>query len=286
MTRTMNILKFWLSCLWAGAPVVFGEQTSNSGFPVQRAGPYSLVNPTPVSLMREFETDRPDTTESPRTVPAGHFQAEFSIIDYSRSSAGGVAVRTELYGACNLKMGLLDNVDLQFVFDAYGRQTEALPGGNNVEKVNGDLTLRLKLNLWGNDAGGSAMAFFPYVRFPSDIDSGGNRLEGGLILPYSVELDDGRSLGLMAQFDLENEASGNGYEISVLHSVVLGTPLGSQWANYLEYFGITDRRYEAYFSAGFTFSPVSDLQYDIGFRVGLNKHAEDFGVFSGVSFRY
>ncbi len=282
----MKILKAWLGCLWVGAPVVFGDQKPTLGFPAQRTGPYSLVNPTPVSLMREFETDRPDTTESPRTVPAGRYQAEFSIIDFSRSSAGGVAVRSELYGACNLKMGLLDNVDLQFVFDAYSRQTEVLPGGNNVEKGHGDLTLRLKVNLWGNDVSGSAMAFFPYVRFPSDIDSGGNRLEGGLMLPYSVELDDGRSLGLMAQFDLKNDASGNDYELSVLHSVVLGTPLGNEWANYLEYFGIAGRRYEAYVSAGFTFSPVSNLQYDIGVRVGLNKHAEDFGVFTGVSIRY
>ncbi len=35
---------------------------------------YDLFHPTPRDLMREMSTDRPDQTESPYTVYAGHFQ--------------------------------------------------------------------------------------------------------------------------------------------------------------------------------------------------------------------
>ncbi|MEO8821382.1 MAG: hypothetical protein ABI267_05890 [Ginsengibacter sp.] len=37
---------------------------------------YTIFNPTPKKLMRDFETDRPDVTESAYTVDAGHFQLE------------------------------------------------------------------------------------------------------------------------------------------------------------------------------------------------------------------
>ena len=37
---------------------------------------YTLFHPTPREWMREMSTDRPDQTESPNTVDAGHFQVE------------------------------------------------------------------------------------------------------------------------------------------------------------------------------------------------------------------
>ena len=47
---------------------------------------YWLFNPTPDSLLREMTTDRPDLTESPFTVDAGHVQFETTIVGYSRSA--------------------------------------------------------------------------------------------------------------------------------------------------------------------------------------------------------
>jgi hypothetical protein len=44
---------------------------------------YNLFHPTPRELMREMSTDRPDTTESPYSVDAGHFQLEMSFLNYT-----------------------------------------------------------------------------------------------------------------------------------------------------------------------------------------------------------
>src|SRR6267143_1757097 len=44
---------------------------------------YTLFNPAPRELRREMSTDRPDKTESPYTVDAGHFQAEADILSYT-----------------------------------------------------------------------------------------------------------------------------------------------------------------------------------------------------------
>ena len=46
---------------------------------------YDLFNPTPSELMRELSPDRPDATESPLTVDAGHFVIEASIFDWRRN---------------------------------------------------------------------------------------------------------------------------------------------------------------------------------------------------------
>src|SRR3954471_21712867 len=71
---------------------------------------YSLVNPTPREAMREMETDRPGTTESPITVDAGRFQAEFSFVDYTRDRTNGMTTETLIALPSNLKVGLLNNV--------------------------------------------------------------------------------------------------------------------------------------------------------------------------------
>ena len=76
---------------------------------------YSLFNPTPRELWRPLSADRPDFTESPFTVDAGAVQLELSFFDYAKNGdedAWTVA-------PANLKVGLLNDVDLQFVFDPY-----------------------------------------------------------------------------------------------------------------------------------------------------------------------
>src|SRR5688500_19361057 len=73
---------------------------------------YNLFNPTPRGEMRDMSTDRPDTTESPLTVDAGHFQLEMSFFDVSRHETAVAPM--------NLKVGLTDNSDLQLVLLPYG----------------------------------------------------------------------------------------------------------------------------------------------------------------------
>ncbi len=56
-------------------------------------------------------------------------------------------------------------------------------------RAQGDLTARLKINLWGDDGGTTAFGLLPYLKFPTSTDSlGNNAVEGGLILPFAVNL--------------------------------------------------------------------------------------------------
>jgi hypothetical protein len=255
---------------------------------------YNLFHPTPRPLLRELATDRPDVTESPYTVDAGHFQAELSFFEYGRDRVriddGNRKVDAEQWAVlpANLKIGLLNNVDLQLVVAPYLR-SEA--GGTSASGF-GDVQLRVKVNLWGNDGphptfGDTALAVMPFVEFPAgDDDLGlGDELEGGIIVPFATALPHGFSLGLMAEFDFV-ESDDGGHDFEFLHTASLGHDLYRELAGYVEYVGVAaDGDYSVSLGAGLTYGLSADVQLDGGVLVGLNDDAEDFAVFAGMSFR-
>lgn len=252
---------------------------------------FHLFNPTPREFMREMSTDRPDATESPITVDAGHFQIESSLFDYGRTRQGGIEEEVFTYGAVNFKIGLLNNVDIQFVFDSYTEVRTKDRATKITETVEGssDLQVRLKINLWGNDGGNTALAFFPFVKIPTGSDLSNDNVEGGLILPFSVGLTEKIGLGLMLEVDFVYDEEERGYEAEVFHTAVLGFDLTDKLGLFVEYAGTTGSAkfdYVATANAGFTYAVTDDLQLDTGVRVGLNDAAEDFGVFAGFSVRF
>ena len=69
--------------------------------------------------MRELSPDRPDETESPYTVDAGHYQLEMDFANFTYDKSGGTTTKAWDVGDFNFKAGLLNNVDVQFVYDNY-----------------------------------------------------------------------------------------------------------------------------------------------------------------------
>jgi hypothetical protein len=259
---------------------------------------YNLFNPTPRALLRELSTDRPDVTESPHTVDAGHFQAEFSFFEYARDRVRiddrNAKVDAEQWSVlpANLKVGLLNNVDLQLFLTPYLRnEVGDGPFGSRAGGF-GDVQVRLKLNLWGNDAphltfGDTALAVMPFIELPTgDEDLGlGDEFEGGVIVPFAASLPHDFSLGLMAEFDFV-EGDDGGHDLVFVHTASLGHDLFRDLAGYVEYVGAAgDGDYTASLGAGLTYALTDDVQLDGGVLVGLNEAAEDLAVFAGTSFR-
>jgi hypothetical protein len=251
---------------------------------------YTLFNPTPRALMREMSTDRPDATESPKTVDAGHVQVEFSFGDYVRDEQGGVKTETSTVLPFNVKLGLTNNIDLQFVVDPYVHQRIRSGAGRDTSEGFGDTQLRLKFNVWGNDEGKTALAIMPYVQLPTAADDlGSDHVEGGLIVPLTVELPHGFKLGLMAEFDIVRDEDDDGYGVEFLHTVNVSRTIVGDLGGYVEYIGIaptdTGGGYLALLGTGLTYGLSEDVQLDFGMNFGLSDHADDFNVFAGMSFR-
>lgn len=79
-----------------------------------------MFHPTPEKLLRELTTDRPDKTESPYTVDAGHFQLGTDLLSYTRDGDG--ELENFAIAPTNFKVGLLNNVDLQVITETYNIQ--------------------------------------------------------------------------------------------------------------------------------------------------------------------
>jgi hypothetical protein len=170
------------------------------------------------------------------------------------------------------------------VFDVYSwDEPEAGDGAEGF----GDVTFRAKWNLWGNDGGRTALDLLPFVKVPTGTELSNGEAEGGVAIPFAVDLNDRASLGLMAVFASEYDDSDGGHEFVFLHSAVIGIALTGRLGMFNEFVGLArDSGYEPYYSSGFTFAVDDELVLDCGTQVGLDGDAQDISVFAGFSKRF
>lgn len=235
---------------------------------------------------RELSADRPDTTESPYTVEPGGIQVESSLWAWSRDRSGGVDTQSWTVAETNVKFGIAADHDLQLVIRPYIRESERGAAVSDAEGF-GDIDVRWKWNLWGNDGGKTAAALMPFVTVPTGTSVSTGEWEGGLILAFASDLGGGWGFGAQAEVDRVWDEGSSRHEWDFLHSVVVGRDLGENFGVYLEYFGITGGHpYEAYLSGGVTWALGPDVQLDLGAVAGLNDAAEDLSLFQGITFRF
>jgi hypothetical protein len=252
---------------------------------------YSLRNPTPDSQLREMSTDRPDKTESPYTVDAGRFQIETDLVAYTRDSRDGTTTRAYDVAPFNLKAGLTSDTDLQLVYGAFSHVRASGGGSTETDSGTGDLVVRLKHNIWGNDGGMTALAVIPFVKVPANtMDSLNDDVEGGVIVPLAIDLGHGMGLGLMTEIDILRAETGSGYEPTFVNTATIGFELTERLGMYVEAF--FERSAESgaetvvTLDGGFTFAVTENLQFDAGANVGVTEAADDLNLFLGLSQRY
>ena len=152
--------------------------------------------------LRELSTDRPDTTESPYTVDAGHVQVESDLV----TAAFDDDAREASFLALNMKLGIHRRIDLQLVIEPH----RIVRSDTMSTSGFGDTTLRAKLNLWGNDEGTTAACLMPFVSLPTathGVGAGGT--EGGLIFVFGGELPRGFEAATMVEGDLVRDEMGD-----------------------------------------------------------------------------
>ncbi|HKQ37543.1 MAG TPA: transporter [Verrucomicrobiae bacterium] len=259
--------------------------------------PYNLFNPTPRELMREMSTDRPDKTESAYTLDAGHYQIEMDVFSYAVDRYNGIPGdhRSEALAIApiNLKAGLLNNVDLQFILQPYISLREHNVAARVVDEHRGfgDVITRLKVNVWGNDGGPTALALMPYVKLPTNTDRvGNNSAEGGLIVPFAVALPQELTLGVMTQVDIARDESGGGHHPEFVNTITVGREIVGDLSGFLEFFSSVSTEsgseWIGTFDAGLTYMLTDDVQLDAGVFIGLTRAADDINPFLGMSWRF
>jgi hypothetical protein len=245
---------------------------------------------TPAVQMREMSTDRPDQTESPYSVDAGHFQLEMDILTYTRDAQDGVTTSIWNLAPVNLKLGLGHNTDLQVILEGWSREEEKTALGRVQRSGLGDLTLRWKQNLWGNDSGATALAVMPFVTLPLRASElGRERPEAGVAVPFGWNLPHGLYLGLMTEWDWLTSGDGGGHTNVWFNTATLGFDITERLGGYVE---VTAAWFDdgtpwaGTVDGGITFALTENVQLDVGCNFGVTESAPDVQPFLGLTYRY
>ena len=214
------------------------------------------------------------------TVDAGHYQLEMEVAAWNRDGRQ----REFSLGELNAKTGLNDSTDLQIVLPFY---TQVRGGGEGL----GDVQIRLKHNLWGNDRGDTALALMPFIKLPTaNGDLGNGDFEGGLIVPFSFAGPAGWACAVMGELDFEADDGGEGHHFSLLTSATTCHGLTENTGLFLELVSVrsadSGADWEAYFNTGITWAITPTWQLDGGLRTGLTDASADLTPFLGMSTKF
>ena len=242
----------------------------------------------PAAGLRPLTTDRPDVTESPITVDAGHVQVELDFVNFARDREDGG--RREEWGVLpfNLRFGLGRDIEAGLFVAPYVRRSATPRAGVASTMAGfGDMTLRVKANSWGNDGGASAGGLIVDLGVPTAARGlGAGHLEGTVTLPVQFELPGGWDLGAMTAVRLRPGAA-PGSRLVWVNSATLGHDLTRSLSGYAELTSAAgDGPHVATADVGLAWKLDANTQLDLGTNLGLSRAADDLLVFTGFSRRY
>jgi hypothetical protein len=256
---------------------------------------YTLFDPVPDDLLRKFAPDRPTKGFSVRTIDAGHVEIESDFVNYTTSNSPGGTVHSVQAFDPTFKLGVTNWMDVEVQFNGL-QYTESFSGPSPFNFQNatgfGDVFLRTKMNLFGNDSGPAGFALIPYVKLPSSTPLISNgAVEGGLIAPLALRPDD-FIVTLMTEVDDLKSATGNNRYANFVNLVSVSHPVpGTEGINAMV---------ELYSSVGTDpgTAPIYTLDFgmnfkldqhtilDIGLNFGLNSAAPRAQIYTGISARF
>ena len=130
--------------------------------------------------LRDLCPDRPGKGTSECTVDAGHFQLEVDAFDVTFQRAGGATTQAYILADPTLKYGVTDNLDIEASLAPVEIIRTHDATGTDTETGVGDLFLRTKFNIAGNDGGDFGLAIEPFLKIPTARREFGNGdVEGG-----------------------------------------------------------------------------------------------------------
>jgi len=282
------------SLLLALAALGAAAQETNSVPPDKSA--YTLFNPTPVESLREMSPDRPDKTDSPFTVDAGHFQLEMDFANFTGDSPNSQPSNTQSkeyqIAPMNIKVGVFNNTDFQIVLAPWQwKRTESgSPGTVEHQSGFGNTTLRVKQNLIGNDGGFFALALIPFVTLPTSQNNlGAGSVEGGVGIPYAFDVPNW-DVGFQTTFNCDRNDEGSGDHAEFDNSVSIGHAVIGPLEYHVEFFSSVSTQRNAgwvgTFDTWFTYQASKNLCLDAGVYIGVTQSADQWHPWVGMTWRY
>ncbi len=283
-------LRLALWAVWTVIPAVAADEP-----PPDKSG-YTLFDPTPNELMRGFNTDRPTKANVPWTIDAGHYQIESDLAFFTDDRDNNARVTQRSWTAPDpiFKVGLTDRVQLDLLFSGlynHTALTDRRTGTRRTVEGFGDVSLRGKVNLWGNEGGASAFAVMPYVKLPTNTGRVGNdQVEEGIFAPLALSAPLDVTVIVMPSFDGIKDVVGTGQHAHFSQLVNLNRAIVENVTGFVELYADQSTRggpgtfYTLDFGLAWLIAP--DLQIDAGTYIGLNRAAPDLQAYIGIAHRF
>jgi len=257
---------------------------------------YTVFNPTPDDQLRSLCTDRPTKSTSPCTVDAGHWQVESDVYNDTTQTTDGVTTITQLFTNPTLKLGVTNTVDFEVNIAPYEQVSthDAARGVTTTAGGVGDLFLRAKLSLLGDDGGAVGFALAPYIKVPTaPLGVGDGAVEGGLLAPIQVALPANWQLVIDPEVDVLANSVGGGQHGAISSLLSFSYPASKTVTVSLEVWG--DANFDpagavrqASFDLGAAWIParMQNFQLDGGVNLGLNRATPGAQAYIGLSRRF
>ncbi len=289
--------------LWSASAAVANDPAATSP---AATGPEdkrqcTLFNPAPSDQLRDIDTDRPDKTNSPHTIDAGHLQIEFGLFDYlyNRDRYHGANARTDALGLAqfNIRLGVLNNVELNAILNPYQfeRNTDNTARQSSRQTTLGDTIIGGKFNFWGDDSADkvwdTAFGIQPQFKIATARDPSGNgHPELVVNVPLAINFPADFVLTVQTASGWERNSTNTGYVASWENSASLDHTIFGKLDGYLEYWSAvtTERHQEAEQTLDFggLYTLTDSLVLDMGVSLGLNHASPSVEWTAGATVRF
>jgi hypothetical protein len=176
-------------------------------------------------------------TEVPQTIEPGHVLMRMDAISFGavQDTSEPNQYRALALGTTLVSAGITDSLDFEFGAELFLRDTFETDGSEHTDSGIGDIILQPKWTFWKDPSSGQEAAIVPYIMIPTNSSAvGNNSLEGGVILPWSMDVAAGFKVGAMLEWDeLRNEANTR-YDTRWYGSAVAKWSLGDRFGAYAE----------------------------------------------------
>jgi hypothetical protein len=250
---------------------------------------YSLFHPVPKEQMREMQPDRPGITESPFTVDAGHIQYEADLFSLEKQNMETQVEQTILINHFNIKAGLTSSTALQLGFESFASQQDrdVASGTKTTSHGVGNINVRIKQNLVGNDAGNFTMSLLPYINIPTSTYDEQARFEAGFIIPMQLKLPAEWQLGMQLEADRLMDTEADGLHTEFLQSLSLSHDIVKDLEGIAEThytYNFKEKSWANFLDAALQYGLSKNFMVDAGLNYGLQHDAEK-RYYVGLAFR-
>ena len=251
---------------------------------------FSLFNPTPRKYMRPMVPDRPGITESPYSVDAGHFQYETDALRLLTRREGTAYGHDWYINHALAKVGLGDRTDLQIGIDSYTdtrNYDEADPAQTQEYRGFGDVTLRLKHTLVGDDNSRWALGLIGYATLPTGGPRGDGAVEFGAVLPVVLQLTKPWSIGGQVATQVYWDRETQSRYLQLTPTFTTDYQLSKLVQVFAELVGYRDVRktlWRSSINTGVQLDVSENVQLDFGTHLPITNSV-DREYFFGLSFR-